>query len=399
MKEIKKIIEAYESLESQRKKAALATVVRVRGSAYRRPGARMLITDDGRWTGAISGGCLEGDALRKARRAILDNKPSLVTYDTMDDASATSLAVGLGCNGIIDVLIEPIHPHEKNNPIHFLKEFVEKGEIAAHATLFNYSGKNPIELGQRLQYNADQSITGNIADNTISKKIINDLKKAWIAGKPATKTYTFDHGQLEVLLEILHPGIQLVIFGGGYDAAPVVTLANQMGWEVTVTDDCIAHLGEKRFPGACQVLMAPRNSISETINFKRHSAALIMSHNYKYDLAVLKGLKDTKVQYVGIMGPKKRFDKMLDELQTENTNLPTSFLEKIHAPVGLDIGAETPDEIALSIISEIQAIFNHRKAGFLKDFKGPIHDRSAYDDEFLNDIYLNLNGVPQYKST
>lgn len=398
MKEIKKIIEAYESLESQRKKAALATVVRVQGSAYRRPGARMLITDDGRWTGAISGGCLEGDALRKARKAILDNKPSLITYDTMDDTSATSLAVGLGCNGIIDVLIEPIHPHDKQNPIHFLKEFIAKGEIAAHATLFKYDGEKQILLGQRLQYNADQSISGNIGDNLISNQITKDLKKAWLAGRPATKTYTFDHGQLEVLLEILHPGIQLVIFGGGYDAAPVVALANQMGWEVTVTDDCIAHLGEKRFPGACQVLMAPRDSIAETITFKRHSAALVMSHNYKYDYAVLKGLKDTNVQYVGIMGPKKRFDKMLQELQSERVKLPFSFLQKIHAPVGLDLGAETPDEIALSIISEIQAIFNHREAGFLKNFKGPIHDRSAYDDEFLNDIYLDLNGVPQHRS-
>jgi len=397
MKEAKSIIEAYRKVNFSTQKAALATVMRVHGSSYRRPGARMLMTDDGRWTGAISGGCLEGDALRKARQAILNNRPSLVTYDTMDDNSATSLGVGLGCNGIIDVLIEPINELDIFNSIHLLEKFVEKGELAVMATVFDSSiAENPYQ-GQRFLLNGLGEKYSTIGHANLEELIAADAQKAFVANRPAICQYTVDDAMVEVLVETLHPGIQLVIFGGGFDAAPVTSMAKNLGWAVTVTDDCIAHLGAKRFPDAENVTLCQRDHVSTDIVFKRFSAAILMSHNYKYDYAVLKELIKNPPAYLGIMGPKKRFDKMVDQLKEEGIYPGDAWATTVHSPIGLDLGAETPDEIALSVIAEIQAFFNNSKGGYLKHLDGPIHDRSAYDDRLLNNIYEQLNATGSKK--
>src|SRR5689334_22957592 len=134
MKDFIAVVNAYRQIDFSQRKAALATVVRVRGSSYRSPGARMLITDDGRWTGSISGGCLEGDALRKARQVMSDNRAITVTYDTRDESNQ-NLGISLGCNGVIDVLIEPVTPSDKNNPINVFERFIHAKEPLALATV------------------------------------------------------------------------------------------------------------------------------------------------------------------------------------------------------------------------------------------------------------------------
>src|SRR3954470_19804582 len=141
MKELQDIITAYDLATKEGKQTALATVVHLEGSAYRRPGARMLITDDGKLTGAISGGCLEGDALRKAQLVMLQKKPMLVTYDTTDEDDA-KLGVGLGCNGIISILIEPVNAEEENNPVEFLKMILSKRQANVLVTLFSLNKKS-----------------------------------------------------------------------------------------------------------------------------------------------------------------------------------------------------------------------------------------------------------------
>jgi xanthine/CO dehydrogenase XdhC/CoxF family maturation factor len=178
----------------------------------------------------------------------------------------------------------------------------------------------------------------------------------------------------------LHPGIELIVFGAGYDAIPVANLAKDMGIHVTVTDDCIAHLAPLRFPKADTIKQINRSEVADQLSFTRYTAALLISHNYNYDLAVLEQLLPTEVAYIGILGPRKRTDKMLDEYAQAGKVFSAAQLEKIHSPVGLDIGAETPEEIALSIISELQAFFANKPGGFLKDKKGFIHDRSRETD-------------------
>ena len=366
MKEITRIVEVFEQVDFSQRKAALATVVWVEGSSYRRPGARMLITDDGRWEGAISGGCLEGDALRKARQVMLDQQPIVVTYDTMDDG-ANSFGVGLGCNGIIDVLIEPIDPNSPTHPIVLLKEFTQKRDVRVLATVLK--SDNPILLpGHRF-------VLMEQTDEPVPNWLHDDMHRIFSTGKPLTNSYTTNAGFVEIFIERIDPGIELVIFGAGYDVVPVTKLARDLGWQVTVTDDCIAHLSPKRFPVATCVLYADRQAVLEKLTITNRTAAVLMSHNFNYDRAVLQELLTTDVPYIGMLGPRKRFDKMQDEFAKDGLHFSEESLSRVHAPIGLDLGAETPDEIALSIMAEIKAFFTNGAGGFLKDKPGPIHER------------------------
>ena len=367
MKEIKRILELYEQIDLTQRSVALATVVYVRGSAYRRPGARMLISDDGRWEGAISGGCLEGDALRKARRVMLDGKSIVVRYDTMDD-DANSLGVGLGCNGIIDVFIEPIDPLDEANPIARLRDFVQHRDRRVMAT---------VVLGGWLTGLTES--TRFVLTNPLSEPtpdwLRDDMEQVMQAGKPTLQTYAVGSGVADVFIERIDPGIDLVIFGAGYDTIPLVRLATEIGWSVTITEDCIAHLSPKRFPESTCLLYADAQAVTQKLILTDRTAAVLMSHNYKYDLAVLTELLPTNVPYIGMLGPRKRFEKMQVEWKKTGKSFSEHLVHRVHSPIGLDIGAETPDEIALSILGEIKAFFSERRAGFLTEKPGPIHER------------------------
>jgi xanthine/CO dehydrogenase XdhC/CoxF family maturation factor len=367
MKEISRILDVYDQVDFSQRRAALATVVWVEGSSYRRPGARMLITDDGRWEGAISGGCLEGDALRKARQVMLDGEPIVVTYDTMDD-SANSFGVGLGCNGIIDVLIEPINPAVESNPITMLREFVQKRDVRALATVIKSDDHSGLTPGKRFVLTETDA-------SLIPDWLADDIVDVFRTGKPHTQTYSVADGNADIFIERIDPGIELIIMGAGYDVIPVAKLGRELGWQVTVTDDCVAHLAPVRFPVATCVVFADRAAVLDQLTITERSAAVLMSHNFNYDKAVLQSLLMTDIPYIGMLGPRKRFEKMQAEFEKEGVFFTDSNLERVHAPIGLDLGAETPDEIALSIIAEVKSFFSQRTGGSLKHKAGPIHER------------------------
>ncbi|RAJ92977.1 xanthine/CO dehydrogenase XdhC/CoxF family maturation factor [Larkinella arboricola] len=371
MKEINRILAIYDQLDHSHRKVALATVVYVEGSAYRRPGARMLVSDDGRWEGAISGGCLEGDALRKARQVMLNGKPMVVRYDTMDD-EANSLGVGLGCNGIIDVFIEPIDTADPVNPITLLREFSRVRDRRVIATICRKTPGIDLREGSRFV------LTGQQTDE-IPAWLRPDMERVMEVGKPLTTTIWLVGGAVDVFIERMDSGIELVIFGAGYDTIPLTRLATEIGWRVTVTEDCIAHLAPKRFPQATCLLYADAEAITDKLSWTDRTAAVLMSHNYHYDLAVLTRLLSTDVPYIGLLGPRKRYEKMQAAWIKTGQFFSQQALRRVHSPIGLDLGAETPDEIALSILGEIKAFFSGRNAGFLTDKLGPIHERSPID--------------------
>lgn len=311
--EFQQLIRAYRNTDFSQRKAALATVVGLTGSGYRRPGARMYITDDGQWIGAISGGCLEGDALRKAREVMQSRQARLVTYDTTDP-EGENFGIGLGCNGVLDVLIQAIDPNDPANPLETLDRVMQERRPLTFETPL------PNEAG--------------------------------------------------VFVEELKPDIQLLVFGGGYDAVPLVQLAKQIGWRVVVTDDCVAHLQPRRFGVADEMLAVQRDDIRRQLPIDGFSAAVLISHNFKYDKAVLRELLQTDIRYIGLLGPKKRGDALLDEV----ADLVSPQDEKrLFWPVGLDVGADNPQEIALSILAEIQAVFRKATAQPLKFKNAPIH--------------------------
>lgn len=386
MKEFRSIVEAYGKLDYSARKAALATVVKVRGSSYRSPGARMLITDDGRWVGSISGGCLEGDALRKARKVILEGKPMAVTYDTREESNQ-NLGIALGCNGIIDVLIEPIDHNDAVNPVRVFETFIHTRDPVALATIFRSEDEKV--TGQKLLIDQAGSIQKEFTDKELTSRIAADLSKLFETITSETRSYEWQGSTVDVYLELIPPNISLIIFGGGFDARPVSQLAKTLGWEVTVTDECAAHIAPLFFPGADNLSLCSRTYIERDFDITPYTACVLMSHNYEYDRDVLRTLLKTPTPYIGILGPRKRFDKMCEEFDREGIVLTADDRHRIHSPIGLDIGAETPDEIAVSIVAEIQGKFTCRSGGFLKYRQGPIHKRGPGSDQVFKEVHLN----------
>ncbi len=386
MKDFKVIVSEYKKVDLSQRKIALATVVKVKGSSYRSPGARMLITDDGRWVGSISGGCLEGDALRKARHVMTDRKPLTVTYDTREESNQ-NLGIGLGCNGIIDVLIEPIHIQEKDNPINLFEEIVNSQEPVSLATVFKSSQTRLI--GNKMLISPAQILFNSIDDYELKTKLQFDLNALFESRKSEAKSYSSKNSESEVFIELIQPAISLIIFGGGFDARPVSQLAKSLGWSVAVTDECVSHIAPVFFPSADKLSLCQREFIDRDFKITPFTACVLMSHNYEYDRDVLKKLLKSEAPYIGILGPRKRFEKMQEDFSKQGLNLDGKDLHRIHSPIGLDIGAEAPDEIAVSIIAEIQSKFSKRSGGFLKYNTGPIHERNIKTNQVFKQVYLS----------
>jgi xanthine dehydrogenase accessory factor len=382
VKDFKAIVNAYQQVDFTQRKAALVTVVKVRGSSYRSPGARMLITDDGRWVGSISGGCLEGDALRKARTVMSGKTPMTVTYDTSEESNQ-NLGIGLGCNGVIDVLIEPVASDDLNNPIAQFNSVINTKEPLALATIFDGPG-----IAEKLLITSSNTLSNQFSNPSLTKLVSDDLIKLFDSKQSRAINYTVSGLSYEVFVELVQPSLSLIIFGGGFDARPVSELAKSLGWNVSVTDECVAHIAPIFFPTADKLSLCQREFIDRDFEINPYTACVLMSHNYEYDRDVLKKLLNTQTPYIGILGPRKRFDKMQQEFKKLEIKLSDFDFQRIHSPIGLDIGAEAPDEIALSIISEIQSKFTNRAGGFLKNLDGPIHQRDPNTDQVFKQTYL-----------
>jgi xanthine dehydrogenase accessory factor len=370
MKEIIDIVAAYDTAVKSGKKTALATVVLVEGSAYRRAGARMLITEDGELTGAISGGCLEGDALRKARMVILQQEPLLVTYDTMDDDDA-KFGVGLGCNGIIHILIEPINDG-KTNPITLLKAVISSRGFSVLVTVFNVSDRKAPQPGSCLCMADEEILTNGLETLPYKKELLEDANNALDNQRSTITAYE----GYTAFVECVKPLISLVILGAGNDAIPLMKIAAILGWNITVVDGRPNYVTSERFPSASQLVVSKPEMVLNNLELNEWTAFVLMTHNYNYEIAFLKDLLPSHPSYIGVLGPKKKLERMLEELETNGTTITERNLETIHGPVGLDIGSETSEEIALSIIAEIKAVFSERNGNSLKYKTTVIHSNS-----------------------
>lgn len=364
MKELNDIICAYNKAVLQNKQTALVTVVQVEGSSYRRPGARMLITEEGEITGAISGGCLEGDALRKAQFAMFQQQNKLEIYDTTDDED-NSLGIQLGCNGIVYILFEPIKNDDPNNPIRLLKKVAAQRKDAVLVTLFNPNKDLP-QKGTLAFINEDESFFK--LDEMKSSK--QECKNVLTSKFSVVKNY---EGSCTVLFQFIPPSIKLVIVGAGNDAQPLVEMASLLGWNSIVVDGRPAYVTQQRFPKANKISITKPANILSAVKIDEQTAVVLMTHNYNYDVAALEQLISTNCNYIGVLGPKKKLHKMFDELNEKGIVIDDDKLQNIYGPVGLDIGAETAEEIAVAIIAEIKAVLSKSAGNPLKEKIHPIH--------------------------
>ena len=370
MKEIRAIIDAYHKIDFSKNKVALATVIRVEGSSYRRTGARMLVIDSGEWIGGISGGCLEGDALKKAKLSIAQNRASIITYDTTDD-DPFQIGVGLGCNGIIDVLLTPINSEDTNNQILTLEKCINSRNPKMVITVLGLTLKDcKIKVGQSFIDTENKEFLKLFSLKNNIELLEKDLQSCNISQKSVIKNYKTEKGEIKLFLEVMIPAIHLIIYGGNYDIYPLVKLSKEIGWKVSVVCNPLK-VHKSLFEMADAVI--PKEQ-SEEIRIDDFTVAVLMAHDYETDFQNMRKLLKTSILFIGMLGPKKRTDKMFLQLSDEGNPISESDLMRIASPVGLDIGATTPEEIAISIIAEVKTFFSGRDGSRLKFRKYGIYD-------------------------
>jgi xanthine dehydrogenase accessory factor len=374
MNELRRMLQAFEQSRQAGKRAVLATVVQTSGSVYRRPGARMLLTEDGQMVSAISGGCLESDILERSHPLFSTNpNPVLIRYDTTSSEDIV-FGFGLGCNGVVDVLIESLSDDAAVRQLSFIQDCLNTQQAGAIATIFSVENVPGIKAGDRLMLRSDTTIINQITNTDVAQIIAADLYKTLITQKTHVQSYTLSTGRIDVLLEVIRPPVPLLVFGAGYDAIPVVQFAKQMGWQATVIDHRASYLTQDRFPHADRLLCCKPEQLDTYEHLLTpHAVAVVMTHRYLSDLAWLKILIPAQVRYLGVLGPKRRMQQLWQDLAGHGITLNSEHNQRLYNPVGLDIGAETPEEIALSIVAEIQAVISERSGCFLRDRPGSIH--------------------------
>jgi len=367
MKEIKSILELYNSLKSTNEKCAIAQVVRVEESSYRREGARMLVFESGVFEGGISGGCLEGDALQRSQIAILKQQPSIVTYDTSKE---NEIGVGLGCNGVIDVLISPISEH--SSTLAMLQKCVsDRGEhIIATVTALN-TEIDAIPLGRSFYYNKDSASLEDCQHDKLRYFLQDRIKNVLEHKKSKTYHFEAEGVKASVFIELIPPQFHLAIYGDNYDVYPILEMAKLMDWDVSLVGN-IQKLKKEKLRSVKNIYLKDEEARPA---IDHRSAIILMAHDYRTDYANLQRVIKSPANYIACLGPRKRFDKMVAELKADGIEFTDETLQRIFAPCGLEIGANTPEEIAMSLFSEILSVFSGKTGGMLRDKKGPIHKR------------------------
>ncbi|MCK5703335.1 MAG: XdhC family protein [Cyclobacteriaceae bacterium] len=370
MKEIKTIVENLKISNSKGLKAALATVVKVYGSSYRRPGARMLIREDGFWFGSVSGGCLEGDVISKAKEVMKTGKSQLFKYDTRQNAK-NAFGMGYGCNGLLEILIEPIDYNENNQSLSILNHLLTVQGLQGLSTIYYSEDDEITTLGERYHSNG----TGFIRNAALAQLVENDLKTAIEANETLSKTYKIDSKKVKVLHEVFQPKLNILIYGAVFHVIPFMRIANELGYNVHVTDSFDPIQPVWNFPNSDEITIMDEAEVNVLIENTPNLAVVFLTHNFFYIKEELPKVLKSDAPYIGILGSRKKTQKILREAEVNDDNYSTSELAKIHYPIGLDIGANTPEEIALSIIAEIRAFFSNKTGESLKKSDGFIHKK------------------------
>jgi len=334
----------------------------------------MLLTETGEMVGAISGGCLESDVFERAKPLLWQNsKPIVVQYDTTANDDLV-WGMGMGCNGVVQVLVESLHTESARKQLEFIADCFQQKAAGAIATIFHIEGNVDTQIADRLLLKPDNTVVNYIADPQLATRLLQDTYRVLAEGKTQVISYQLDHGFVEALIEVIQPPVPLLLFGAGYDAIPVVQLAKQLGWHVTVIDHRPTYATRDRFPQADEIILCRPNELEAHLMLHSRTIAVVMTHHYQHDQTLLRSLLPSPIQYLGVLGPKQRTQQLLEDLHVEGFALTNVQRQRLYHPIGLDLGAETPEEIALAIVAEIQAVLTNHTGGMLRDRHAPIHD-------------------------
>lgn len=355
-RETERILAALRSAQQAGHRVALATIVRVRGSAYRREGTRILVREDGSYECLLSGGCLEPAVTDAAARVIASGEPALIRYDLEED-SVWSL--GVGCSGAIDVYIERVDADALTD------EWLATLGQADPAVLVT-----ALDGGRRRLLVREGTTVGSLGSATLDTDASRRARERLRAPWPDSGTEWI--GAIELFFDVSAPAPHLVVFGAGADAEPLARYGWDLGFAVTVVDVRAALLTVARFPRAALVL-SHFSRFAETVRLTDRSAVVIMNHHLERDRESLRFALQSAASYIGVLGPRTRYEKLLAALAIEGFVSEPAALSRVRNPAGLAVGAETPEEIALSILGEILALQRGFDGGFLAGRTASLH--------------------------
>ena len=332
-RETSEIVERTIALVSAGRRAAIATVVRIDGSAYRRPGAKFLIEDDGRTIGGVSGGCLEADVREVAQRVIETGTPRLLHYDTgADDRMVWGL--GLGCNGSVDIFVQPATEPRTLDVLNDLRDRLGRLTPFAVSTILDGPGVGQLRVLDAPPTDRQSRVTRE--------------------------------GALTIFTEAFLPPPPLIVCGAGDDARPLVAYASEAGFAVTAVDHRQAFLGADRFPSAQRLLLLTPDGDTSALAVDARTLVVVKMHSFAHDRDWLKVFLASPARYIGLLGPRARADEILGQLGAEGD-------PRVFAPVGLDVGADGPEQIAISVVGELLAVLSQQQPGHLREKRQAIH--------------------------
>ena len=366
---MKDLLGIIETLENLNEPSALATLVRVKGSSYRKPGARMVFGREGARKGLISAGCLETDVIARVDSVLAGAMPQLAIYDMGSDLDLI-WGTGMGCEGKVEVLLERVTRVQPWMPL--CLRILEQRQVGVLATIFSSRGQTDHAVGDRYVY--QEGAKGSLPIDPLLREALQQAaRKALERGTAAPTTLKVRESELDLLLEPLLPPFALWIYGAGEHGRPIAQLAKALGWFVGIVDHRPALATKERFPEVDRIVVGHPSESLPDLPFDERSAALVISHVYEKDKEALERLLTAPVAYLGLQGNRKRCARLLMELAETQGALDDRQRAKLYAPAGLDLGCESPEAIALSMLAEIQAVLTGFPGGHLRDRSGAIH--------------------------
>lgn len=367
---INALLHAYPLLKQQPAAVVLATIIETMGSTYQKAGARMLIKADGEFNGLLAGGCFEADLLEQAATVFAGGHSKVVFYDMRSPEDAV-WGLGLGCNGAVRVFLQLLTAENHFHPLDVMTDAVTGKKTGVLATIYTSTHQDyPVGQSTFIEAIKKDALYSIITRHEIYSAA---AQQVLLQNKPQIAEHDVDGKSIKVFYEVLKPAPRMLLIGAGPDVVPVTCFAKALGWHITVVDHRPANIKPERFPDVDQLMHITPPELKEKISLDQFDALVLMTHSVEYDERYLKVIAGSKIPYIGLLGPAMRRNRLLDCMGDRADQIKG----RVFGPVGLDIGAETPEEIALSIMAEIQAVLHQRDGARLYQVDLPLHDRGT----------------------
>ena len=344
-----RMVEFFNERRSNGQPLVLVSVFETAGSTYSKAGAQMLIDGEGHYCGMLSGGCLEGDLVERARSVISTGTAETASYDLSADDELWGL--GVGCDGTMRVLLQPLLPETDDQPFAAIANILSGDEPATLAIVVSAESSS-INAGASLLLKDGREQNFGMSD-AVARSIVNSVDNK----RPAMmRQVDTPDGKCVVLYARIEPPPALLILGAGLDSEPVVRIASELGWRCTVIDHRPAYIESRCYPDPTSAQCCPVEELGQQVELKRFDLAIIMSHHLASDRAYLRHLAASDIAYIGLLGPAGRRERLINEL----TDVADVLQGRLHGPAGIDLGGRGPGPIALSIVAEMQQFLNQR---------------------------------------